>query len=124
MPSLSLSTVYRIMESLENLGLIRRLNATNEIVRYDGNLDPHHHLVCRSCGRMIDFEDESLLQLRLPDIRFAGFAAEEFDIRVVGTCAHCRRPAPAGSSTKKTTRGRAVPRKTIYRKKERRKWPS
>ena len=126
MPSLSLSTIYRIMESLENKGLVRRVNATNGIVRYDGNLDPHQHLVCRLCGRITDFENESLLQLRLSDIRLAGFAAEELDIRIVGICARCHGPMPklAGSSAKKTTKGCASTRKTIYRKKEKRKWPN
>lgn len=117
MPSLSLSTVYRILESLENEGLIRRVSSTNGIVRYDGNLCPHQHLVCRRCGRMTDIEDESLSQLRLPDVHSAGFSAEELDIRIVGTCADCRAPVPdpAGSSKKKITR-----RRTVSSKKEER----
>lgn len=117
MPSLSLSTVYRILESLENGGLIRRVSSTNGMVRYDGNLCPHQHLVCRRCGRMTDIEDESLSQLRLPDVRFSGFSAEELDIRIVGTCADCRAPVPdpAGPSKRKITR-----RRTVSSKKEER----
>jgi Fur family peroxide stress response transcriptional regulator len=84
MPSLSISTVYRILELLEKEGLIRRVGSTNGIARYDGNLHPHQHLVCRRCGRMTDYEDPSLSHVPLPRVHFAGFAAEELDIRIVG----------------------------------------
>jgi Fur family peroxide stress response transcriptional regulator len=117
MPSLSLSTVYRILESLQDERLIRRVSSTNGIARYDANLHPHQHLVCRCCGRMTDLKDESLSRIHLPGVRFAGFVAEELDIRIVGTCLKCRRPAPgtAGLSKKGITG-----RRTVSRKKEER----
>jgi Fur family transcriptional regulator, peroxide stress response regulator len=90
MPSLSLSTVYRILESLENEGLIRRVSTTNGTARYDANLATHQHLVCRLCGRMTDLNNKSFAQPGLPGVRFAGFVAEELDIRIVGTCLECR----------------------------------
>jgi Fur family peroxide stress response transcriptional regulator len=113
MPFLSFSTVYRILESLEDEGLIRRVSSTSGITRYDANLQPHQHLVCRCCGRMTDLEDESLSRIRLPGIRLAGFVAEELDIRILGICAECRRPLPeqVRSSKRKTIGRRTVPRK-------------
>ncbi len=95
MPSLSLSTVYRILESLESEKLIRRVSTQDGIARFDANLHPHQHLICRVCGRMTDFEEASLSRLRLPRIRSAGFLAEELDIRIVGTCRNCRRASIA-----------------------------
>jgi Fur family transcriptional regulator, peroxide stress response regulator len=92
LPSLSLSTVYRILESLESEGLIRRVSTSNGVARFDANLDPHQHLICRVCGRMTDFAEASLSRLPVPDIQADGFFAEELDIRVVGTCRGCRRP--------------------------------
>ncbi len=89
MPALSLSTVYRILESLEGEGLIRRVISTNGIVRYDGNHRPHQHLVCRVCGRIIDITDASLSELQMPRVDLAGFVAEELEIRIVGTCTDC-----------------------------------
>jgi len=94
MPSLSLSTVYRILESLQSKGLIRRVSAQDDAARFDAKLEPHQHLNCRICGRMIDFEEASLSRLRLPDARSAGFVPERLDIRVVGTCRACRRSQP------------------------------
>jgi Fur family peroxide stress response transcriptional regulator len=93
MPSLSFSTVYRILESLQSKGLICRVSTNNGAARFDAKLEPHQHLNCRVCGRMADFEEESLSRLRLPDIRSAGFIPEQLDIRVVGTCRACRRSA-------------------------------
>jgi Fe2+ or Zn2+ uptake regulation protein len=89
MPSLSLSTVYRILDSLEDQGLIRQVSTTNGAARYDANLHPHQHLVCRRCGTMTDLEDESLAKISLPEVRIHHFIAEELDIRIVGTCVQC-----------------------------------
>jgi Fur family transcriptional regulator, peroxide stress response regulator len=91
MPYLSLSTVYRILESLENESLIRRVSTTDGIARYDGNIAPHQHLVCRLCGRMADFNDKSFARLVVPGVCFAGFIVEELDVRILGTCLECRK---------------------------------
>jgi Fe2+ or Zn2+ uptake regulation protein len=90
MPALSLSTVYRILESLEQEKLIRRVSANDGLARYDARLAPHQHLVCRLCGRMTDLEDDSFSLHRLSDIHFDGFIAEELDIRILGTCLDCQ----------------------------------
>ncbi len=90
MSSLSQATVYRILEFLESEGLIRRVSTTEGAGRYDANLEPHQHLVCRICGRMTDFQLDPPARLRLPRNRAEGFVAEDFDIRIVGTCRQCR----------------------------------
>jgi Fe2+ or Zn2+ uptake regulation protein len=111
MPTLSLSTVYRILESLETEGLIRRVSATNGSARFDGNLVPHQHLVCRWCGSITDFEDASLSRFRLPAREYSGFIVEELDVRVVGMCLECRRTAPVGSWNRVTGRGKSSRKK-------------
>jgi Fur family transcriptional regulator, peroxide stress response regulator len=104
MPSLSLSTVYRILESLEAEGLVRRVSTVAGIARYDGNVTPHQHLVCRICGRMTDVARQSFSGLRVRGLHFAGFIAEELDIRIVGTCLECR---PASGSDPKIQSSKA-----------------
>jgi Fur family transcriptional regulator, peroxide stress response regulator len=96
-PALSIATVYRILESLANEGLIRRLSTTRGILRFDANVDPHQHFICRLCDRIQDIKEESLSKLKLADTRLKGFSAEEIDIRVVGTCGECRRHASAAN---------------------------
>ena len=93
MSSLSLATVYRILESLEAEGLVRRVSTTGSVARFDANRSRHQHLVCRICGRLTDCEEDALSRVQLPRSRFGGFMAEEIDIRIVGTCQTCRRAA-------------------------------
>lgn len=96
MRSLSRATVYRILESLQSEGFIRRVSTTDGVGRFEANLAPHVHLVCRVCGMMTDVGETPpptfLLHPELPD----GFAVDELDIRIVGTCKGCKRAgAPA-----------------------------
>ncbi len=89
MSSLSHATVYRILEFLENEGLVRRVSTTDGVGRFDANLSPHQHLVCRNCGRMRDCQEKILSVLGLPQLATEGFVAEELDIRIVGICREC-----------------------------------
>ncbi len=88
---LSLATVYRILESLEHEGFIKRVSTTNGVARFDANLTPHEHLVCRRCGRMTDFHDESFSTIAPSGRWSTGFVVEEIEIRIIGTCEECRR---------------------------------
>jgi Fur family peroxide stress response transcriptional regulator len=92
MKGLSRATVYRILESLEREGFVNRVSTTDGVGRYEANLAPHQHLVCRRCGQIADMELAALRHLRLPRRGPAGCVLEALDIRVVGTCERCRRP--------------------------------
>ena len=89
MPALSQATVYRTLEFLESENLIRRVSAPEAIGRFDANLAPHQHLVCRICGGMIDISVPELYR-PLPS-GVSGFTVEEMDIRLVGRCEKCSR---------------------------------
>jgi len=91
MTTLSFATVYRILEFLEREGLIRKVSTTRGVTRYDANMAPHQHLVCRRCESMTDLNGESLGKLRLSAVAPAGFLVEEIEVRVVGLCPTCRR---------------------------------
>jgi Fur family peroxide stress response transcriptional regulator len=99
MPTLSLMTVYRILESLEELGVVRRVSTPGGVSRFDANTAPHQHLVCRQCGRMSDHHAAELSGLELP-ARLDGFLPQEIDIRIVGLCAACQRPRAARPNRK------------------------
>jgi Fur family peroxide stress response transcriptional regulator len=92
LPSLSPATVYRILDSLEREHLIRRVGTTDGVARFDANLDPHQHVVCRRCGRMTDVQMPALAALTLRERAVPGFVIEGLDIRIVGRCATCRHP--------------------------------
>jgi len=98
LPMLSPATVYRILESLQREALVRRVSTTGGGARFDANLAPHQHLVCRVCGSMMDHFAPSLAATPLPTTPVQGFVIEELDIRLVGRCDRCRgasAPVPA-----------------------------
>jgi Fur family peroxide stress response transcriptional regulator len=96
MPTVSLDTVYRTLWLLSGLGLISTLGARRESVRFDANLEKHHHYVCVRCGLTRDFESAELHELRLPDTAKAFGSVLSTHIEVRGVCEIC-----AGKSEKK-----------------------
>jgi Fur family peroxide stress response transcriptional regulator len=87
MSGLSQATVYRILELLEAEDLIRRVSGPQAIGRFDANLEPHQHILCRVCGSL---SDVSLPEFNTPDLpEVPDFAVEELDIRLVGRCHKC-----------------------------------
>jgi Fur family transcriptional regulator, peroxide stress response regulator len=94
MSSLSQATVYRILEFFGRERLVRRVSTTAGAGRFDANASRHQHLVCRSCGRMTDYEAKAPAVFHLPSQVIGGFVAEEVDVRIVGLCRDCRLSAP------------------------------
>lgn len=96
-PDLSQSSVYRNLQVLEQAGVVRRLvTATDVGARFELAEDltsHHHHLVCRSCGRIEDFEPTHALEQALDaltaDEVAAGFRTDHHRLDLVGVCADC-----------------------------------
>ncbi len=91
-PTVSRDTVYRTLWKLRDLGLVTTLGSRRQHVRFDANLDHHHHYICTSCGLTRDFESASLDAARLPDAvkRFGSVAATHVEVR--GLCRACQKP--------------------------------
>ena len=88
LPSVSLPTIYATLELLEELGMVRRLQRSGTTL-FDPRTDPHHHLVCTSCGSVEDLDaelDGGALR------RAAGkhdFAPDRVEAIVHGRCRDC-----------------------------------
>lgn len=89
LPQLSLGTVYKNLEILRELGLISEVNALHETARYDANLEPHHHLVCLRCKRVIDLYDSALAEVAPSDTH--GFQVTDVRVQVNGVCPDCQK---------------------------------
>jgi Fur family peroxide stress response transcriptional regulator len=94
---LSLATVYRILESLEQEGFVRRVRTVDGAGRFDANLSLHQHLVCRRCGSITDSPLDLPVPQPLPRAAASGFVAEIFDLSLIGICAGCGRPRGRGA---------------------------
>ena len=83
-PHISLSTVYRTLETLVELKELKRVNVNGFLNYYDTRLDPHHHIVCQSCGIVYDLNINfnCIHSCTSPEIRerfhFSGFCVTFF----------------------------------------------
>ena len=103
MPTVSLDTVYRTLWMLNDLGLITTLGRRRESVRFDANLERHHHYVCVRCGLARDFESVALNALRIPDAVKALGSVMSTQVEVRGICESCAKKM-AGESVLKNPR--------------------
>jgi Fur family peroxide stress response transcriptional regulator len=93
-PGLSLNTVYQTLHALEDAGVLRRISMEENVYRYDANVAPHVHLVCRGCGRVDDCDGD--LDALLGELGERVSARSAWDIRAqdscfYGYCPACRR---------------------------------
>ena len=89
-PNISLTTVYRTLETFEKLGLISVVNVLYNAARYDANLDPHHHIVCTECKKVEDVYDESLNNLDISNKTLGDYKVEGYSLLLSGVCTSCR----------------------------------
>ena len=87
-PSTDISTVYRTLEVLTNLGMVQRVSLGQSHDHYEWIEEPHHHLVCQRCGAVVQFGDEVLDQVRTV-LERQNFRVERAYLEVFGTCATC-----------------------------------
>ena len=86
-PSISLATVYKTLETLADHSLISKVTPLHDLARYDGDVDPHHHLVCLHCRKVLDVHEDRFNQLDIP--KHDGFYVSGYRIQFEGTCENC-----------------------------------
>ncbi|MFX1303041.1 MAG: Fur family transcriptional regulator [Promethearchaeota archaeon] len=62
-PTISLGTIYKTLDLLEELGLVQKLGFTEDRVRYDPDMGLHINMVCTKCGKIYDYKAEKVKQL-------------------------------------------------------------
>ena len=90
-PYANISTVYRTLELLKELDLVTEADFGEGRVRYHvAEKGHHHHLVCRSCGKMIHLEESLLHPLEDTLLQKYGFDADLRHLAISGECSGCR----------------------------------
>lgn len=89
MPSLSLRTVYAILDELEELEAIRSIDLGTGSKRFCVNPRRHQHLVCERCGKIKDVF-VPVDQVEVPPDQRQGFVIARQDVVFRGVCAECR----------------------------------
>jgi Fur family transcriptional regulator, peroxide stress response regulator len=62
-PNISSGTVYKVLETLVDNKLIKKVKTEKDIMRYDGVMENHHHLYCIQCDYIEDYYNEKLDKL-------------------------------------------------------------
>jgi Fur family ferric uptake transcriptional regulator len=89
MPDVAPSTVYRTLDVLERLGQVEHVHLGHGPSMYHLAERVHVHLLCRSCGRMIELPDTYLDDLADRLATEHGFALEPRHFALLGRCADC-----------------------------------
>ena len=88
--AINVSTVYRTLEVLEELGLVRHAHLTDRAPTYHSVRDHEHfHLVCRNCQQVISVGPDVLEPLRRRLDADHGFTVDVGHLTVFGTCKEC-----------------------------------
>ncbi|WP_055713344.1 Fur family transcriptional regulator [Streptomyces torulosus] len=94
---ISVQAVYDALSALTEAGLVRRLEPPGSPALYEGRVgDNHHHLVCRSCGAVVDVDCAVGHAPCLTASDDRGFAIDEAEVIYWGLCPQCSQ-AKAGS---------------------------
>ena len=88
-PSISLRTVYQVLNDLAAMGEVSMLDVGTGATRFDPTASDHHHLVCTACG---DVRDLFLgdVDVEVPAEQVAGFAVGTPEITWRGLCPACQ----------------------------------
>jgi Fur family transcriptional regulator, ferric uptake regulator len=88
----SRASVYRILDELEGMGLVARVETGQAMVRYERARDSaehHHHLVCDECGLVTPFSDDALERAIAGISERVPLAVSEHEIVLHGSCDSC-----------------------------------
>ncbi len=88
--AVNVSTVYRTLEVLEQLGLVRHTHLSDRAPTYHSVTDHEHfHLVCRNCHRVVSVDPEVVAPVAEVLRERPGFVADVGHLAVFGECVEC-----------------------------------
>jgi Fur family ferric uptake transcriptional regulator len=91
-PYANISTVYRTLELLKELGLVTEIALGDGCVRFHpAEKGHHHHLVCQKCGKIIDLPESALGSLEKILLHDYQFKADLKHMAVFGLCPECQK---------------------------------
>jgi Fur family peroxide stress response transcriptional regulator len=86
-PNISVGTVYKVLDSLVENSLLKKVKTEKDIMRYDAVLSNHHHLYCVETERIEDYEDENLNELindYFKNKKIKNFNVQEIKLQITG----------------------------------------
>ncbi|QJW47453.1 transcriptional repressor [bacterium BFN5] len=91
---IGLATVYRTLELLSDMDVLQKMDFGDGRSRYEINEETsehhHHHLICLSCGKVKEFEDDLLETLENVIARKSNFKIVDHQVKFYGYCQECQ----------------------------------
>lgn len=85
--NIAIGTVYKVLDSLVENGLIKKVKTERDVMRYDAIMENHHHLYCSESDRIEDFKDDELSDLLEKYFEKKGipdFKIEDIKLQIIG----------------------------------------
>ena len=86
-PNIGSGTVYKVLETLVDKNLIKKVKTEKDVMRYDGNVKNHHHLYCIQCDYIEDYVNEKLDKLLndfFKENKIDNFTIEDIKVSITG----------------------------------------
>ncbi len=87
--NLSMGTVYRNVNILIDQNLVTKIESGSSFDRFDGNVSPHYHFICRDCQSIYDFPMPIISDLEEKAATLTSHSVEEHRVNFYGQCENC-----------------------------------
>ena len=89
-PTMSLATVYKTLDALKKAELATELNVGDDSSRYDATIKSHPHMICLTCGKVLDLHTDSLKGFKDEVQKETDFDIVSEKVYFYGTCKACK----------------------------------
>ncbi|MFV0560540.1 MAG: Fur family transcriptional regulator [Enterococcus sp.] len=89
-PSMSVATVYNNLRLFTSLGFVQEMKYGDASSRFDFSSQRHYHVICRECGKIVDFHYPALEDIEMAASRLTGFDVYEHRLELYGLCPECK----------------------------------
>jgi Fur family peroxide stress response transcriptional regulator len=90
LPTISLDTVYRTLGTFEQHDLIIRVDTVESQARFEAEMGIHHHIICKKCGKISDFQWDSFDEKELPQDVIQWGSVGKRQATLYGICSVCQ----------------------------------
>lgn len=97
LPIASKASVYSALTVLREVNLVREVLLEEGVTRYDANVNPHHHFVCRQCSAIHDIPWQAFSCFDVSQLADT-LQAESYEVTVKGLCKNCQPETVSGNS--------------------------
>lgn len=89
-PNMSVATVYNNLRVFKEVGIVKELSYGDSSSRFDCVTTNHYHVICKNCGKIVDFHYPGLDEVETLAEHVTGFEIENHRMEIYGTCTACK----------------------------------